>query len=472
MIRKVFSICIALVAGLSLVSDSYEVLVLSLLAVVLLQLLDKLGKGIVLREATALIYVLTCLVMPLVGYEYYPVTNKLSLIWLKYMVVDRQTYFSYALPAISLFSFGLTLPIKGGVDEGAHLDHILGRIRNILQTRKEVGLQILMVGLLLSFFTRFLPLGIQFFIQLFFFSSFAGILYIYYTPAFKNKLIVLIVFAIFLLNNALNTGMFTVVAYMGITIFSFFYFGAKVSLLRKVLVVFLALIGLLVLQNTKRTYRQYTWLLGYQGNKVTLFADLFIENLQKGNALIENEVFFPTYIRLNQGYNVALVMKRIPNSKDFDNGDRLRTVFLSAFVPRFLWPDKPEAGGKFNMDYYAGFKLRGFSTNVGPLGEAYGSFGVKGGILYMFLLGLFLRWAYGLIFTRTKRIPLLLCWIPVIFYNVTYSAETDTLSIINSLVKTIFFMWLVAKALPSWFGQNVPSKRIRTVGQSPHFTNP
>ena len=51
------------------------------------------------------------------------------------------------------------------------------------------------------------------------------------------------------------------------------------------------------------------------------------------------------------------------------------------------------AGGQYNMKYYTGLVIEGWSTNVGPVGEAYGSFGVTGGIMYMFCLGLFIRWA-------------------------------------------------------------------------------
>ena len=42
--------------------------------------------------------------------------------------------------------------------------------------------------------------------------------------------------------------------------------------------------------------------------------------------------------------------------------------------------------------------------------------------------------------------------LPVLFYETTSSAETDTLQIINSIVKSAFFIWLLIKFLPQWFG--------------------
>ncbi|WP_315819863.1 hypothetical protein [Paraflavitalea speifideaquila] len=177
-----------------------------------------------------------------------------------------------------------------------------------------------------------------------------------------------------------------------------------------------------------------------------------METIKNGDLLFEERAVFNTYIRTNQGFNVALVMRRIPSYQPYDNGNNLFKVMAASIVPRFLWPDKPEAGGKFNMKYYAGYSIKGWSTNIGPLGEAYGSFGVVGGILFMFLLGIFIRWSYKLVFTISKRIPLLICWIPVLFYQITYSGETDTLQILNSLVKSAFFIWLLYKLLPGWFG--------------------
>src|SRR4029077_12742263 len=134
----------------------------------------------------------------------------------------------------------------------------------------------------------------------------------------------------------------------------------------------------------------------------------------------------PVYMRTNQGYNITVVMRRIPANQDFDNGNHLILTAASALVPRLIWPDKPKAGGQESMKYYTGYNIEGWSTNVSPLGEAYGSFGPIGGILYMFGLGLFIRWVYKKVFITAQKLPLLVLWIPVLFYQITYSMETDS----------------------------------------------
>jgi hypothetical protein len=105
------------------------------------------------------------------------------------------------------------------------------------------------------------------------------------------------------------------------------------------------------------------------------------------------------------------------------------------------------------MRYYAGLNIRGWSTNVGPLGEAYGSFGPFGGVIFMCFLGFFMRWTYSLVFKKATRIPVLIFWIPVLFYQSTYAAETDSLQIFNSVLKSAFFVWLLFKQWPQLFGE-------------------
>ena len=169
--------------------------------------------------------------------------------------------------------------------------------------------------------------------------------------------------------------------------------------------------------------------------------------------MVDLNGFFPVYMRTNQGYNISVVMRRIPAQQDFDEGNRLMTTAASALVPRLLWPDKPKAGGVESMKYFTGYNIEGWSTNVSPLGEAYGSFGPKGGIFYMFCLGIFIRWVYKKVFLNTKKHPLIVLWVPVLFYQITYCMETDSLQIFNSLLKGSFFLWIMYKLLPVWFGK-------------------
>lgn len=422
--------------------------------VLLLEALEKLGKGIVLREMISLFAVFISLVMPYIGYEVYTANNRLSRLWVRYMPVPEDVYFSYALPALSLYVFALCFPIMSNEvsDTGEKLQKIINGAKERLRQMPFKGVMIILVGLGIYMIIEFLPSGFQFVASLLYFASFAGILYVYFTPNIKFKKLILILFGLFIIFNALRGGMFTIVAYMGITIFSFFFLGRKVHLWKKLSVFIISAFFLLVIQSVKMTFRKMTWDENYQGNKAVLFANLVWDKVNTPNAFLAADAFFPIYYRANQGYNLGLVMRRFPSQRQHDYGENLGVTIASSVTPRLLWPDKPEAGGKFNMKYYAGVTLRGWSTNVGPLGEAYGSFGRTGGMIYMLLLGMFIRWAYLRVFMIARRLPLVIFWIPVLFYQITYSAESDTLQILNSLLKSAFFVWMLSYAAPSWLG--------------------
>ena len=434
-------------------TDWYTPLVISLLVSIIVLMLDKLGKGVVLREIIALHTCFVCLVMPVIGYAFFDRSNKMARAFVKFMQVPDLTYFGFALPAIAGFTLILCWPIDTSTysDNGAFLQRTVARAKEILKRKSLIGVYLLAIGTAMFWISKFLPDALQFAFLLFFFAAFAGFLYVFYQTEFRFRRIILIFFGAFIILTALNSGMFTIVAYMSLTLFSFFFLGKKTPFWRKLSLLVLGIFALLLIQSVKPTYRAMTWKQDYEGSNVALFGGLLADKLSEGNWFTP-DAFFLIYVRTNQGFNVSMVMRRFPERVPYDGGSTLLINVASSLVPRLFWPDKPEAGGKYNMQYYTGITLRGWSTNVGPLGEAYGSFGVAGGIIYMCFLALFIRWAYSLVFKRAVNTPLLVFWIPVLFYQVTYAAETDTLQVFNSLVKSAFFIWLLYRQWPHWFG--------------------
>jgi hypothetical protein len=448
-----YSISVMILLVLEAVTDWYYPISVTLFCLTVLMILDRLGKGIVLRELIAMYGLFVCLLMPILGYTVYTHENLLARIWVRYMFLPKEQYFSFALPAMSVFCLAICWPVNSRKvsDQGPLMMVAMDKAKVQLRGIPKISIYIISIGIVADFIFPYLPGALQFVGTLFFWSAFAGILYLFYTPDFKSKKLILGVFAFFILAGALRNGMFTVVAYMGITIFSFFFLGKKVRFWKKFSVFLLSCFFLLLLQSVKTGYRNYLWQQGYSGNTTILFATLMVEKLGNLSEFFSPDAFFPIYYRTNQGYNIAMVMRRFPLLVPYDNGANLSMSFASALVPRLFWPDKPEAGGKFNMKYYTGITIEGWSTNVGPLGEAYGSFGPTGGIIYMFFLGMLIRWVYKRILAISIKMPLLLLWIPVMFYQITYSAETDSLQIFNSLAKSAFFVWLLVKILPEWF---------------------
>ena len=438
----------------SVVWDGYTILTFALFLTLLLSLLVKLGKGIVLRESIAFFFVFTCLVMPILGYRVYNADHHIARLFNRYMQVSDNIYFGYALPALLLFTICLTFPLKSETynDQGKYLFDLIVKIKNYLNKEKRIGILILTIGSIELFLNKFIPTSIKYFIDLFFFSAFAGVLMIFFSENKIFKLAVLPLFLMLLFVRSLDSSMFTIITYMSITMVSFFLIGNKFGIVRKISFFVIGCFLILILQNSKMAYRKLNRQNFNQPGKVSLFLNIVQDQFFSTENFFQVDEFYQVFIRLNQGYNVSRVMKWIPYRKDFDKGDRLGKVVLSTIVPRFLWADKPKAGGQDNVLYYAGWRIQGWSTNVGPLGEGYGAFGVVGGILFMGLLGIYIRFVYVQVWKLSVKYPIMIFWLPVLFYQTIYSAETDTLQILNSTVKTSFFLWLLSKVQPRWFG--------------------
>ena len=91
--RYFFTILYSLIFVLSLITDWYEVLIYVLTGSLVLMMIDKLGKGIVLRETIALHSCFVTVFMPLMGYKVFNENNLMARIWNRYMFMPQEEYF-------------------------------------------------------------------------------------------------------------------------------------------------------------------------------------------------------------------------------------------------------------------------------------------------------------------------------------------------------------------------------------------
>ncbi len=371
------------------------------------------------------------------------------------MPIDEVSYFQFVLPAIIIFNLLLCWPIssKQCQDEGIFFQLRLKKSLEILNSSKINPKLFIILGTLMYFLQSYLPVDFQYIGYLFFTSSFVGFLMLYLNSLEKYRLIFITYFILFLIYVSILSSMFTIVVYMGMTISSFIFIGSKISFWRKILMIIMVSSFLFTLQNLKIVLRSSSSS-NINGLTSALYLNqMFTQGSGREINFFESNYFFTSYVRSNQGFLVAKVIKYFPVAKEFDNGAYLGQAIFSSLIPRVFWPDKPKAGGRFTFEYFTGDKLVGnTSMNVSPLGEAYGSFGPGLGILYMALLALFIRGVYLWFISLTYTIPFLIFWFPVVFYQLTYSMETDSLQIFNSLFKSGTFVFILYVMSPSLFG--------------------
>jgi len=145
-------------------------------------------------------------------------------------------------------------------------------------------------------------------------------------------------------------------------------------------------------------------------------------------------------------------MSWTPSREPFAEGETINEALRSAFMPRFLFPNKVTAGGRTYFYRFTGRQLSDTtSMGLGLVGEAYANYGIQGGILFMFIIGLFYNWFIFMIYRIANKHPTIIFFIPLIFLQVV-KAETDFSVIINHLFKASIAVWMIYFGINKFLG--------------------
>ena len=131
----------------------------------------------------------------------------------------------------------------------------------------------------------------------------------------------------------------------------------------------------------------------------------------------------------------------VPDLRPHASGETIVVALKASVLPRFLFPDKPRAGGKENYEKYTGFVLqKSTSMGISLLGEAYINFGVRGAWVFMFFFGLFSSFVIKQFFLLASSYPTIWLWFPLILLHFV-KAETELLVQLNFIVKSIIMVY-------------------------------
>jgi hypothetical protein len=445
MVRKVIFAVISVGLYLYLWSetnlDGWQSGSLAMMLYFLLEFVDNLGNKIVILDLAILLAILTCLVMPIFFYHMFSKENPLSRLWRKYMPIDSNTYYTFALPAVLMMAAGLRFPFKK-LKVNPNPKIYLDNVKTYLKKKSNIGMILIGIGLASGFLDFLSPDNLK---QVFYLAdhlTYVGVFYVLYSPSPYKKFIVPGV-VVLMIAQSLITGMFGEFVYMMACSLTLVLLGSKISFRAKISFAALGIFLIVILQSVKMDYRKRSWTQG-EGADPAYFAYLVTDRLSNVDNLVSDDNLFFTLTRMNQGWLVALTMKRVPAYHPFANGETIVESVEAAILPRFLWEDKPNAGGKHNLMRFWGFIIYGVSMNIGPLGEAYGNFDVFGGIVYMFFYGLFFNYMFSKILKFSEKRPTIVLWLPFLFFY-SIQMETDLLTTMGALVKGLIFIWFVFK---------------------------
>jgi hypothetical protein len=435
------SLCLFLYLWSETELDIWQSLSIGLMLYFLLEFIDNLGNKIVIMDLAILLGVFTCLVMPIPFYHTFTKEMYLARLWAKYMPIPSYTYYSYVLPAILMMAIGLRFPFKK-LRVNPNPEIYLQNVKAYLKDKPNLGLTLIAVGVISGLLDFLSPTNLK---QVFYLAehlTYVGVFYVIYSPSPYKRLIVPSVVAL-MVTQSLITGMFGEFVYMLACSLTLILLGTRVSFKAKLGYATLGLFLIVLLQSVKMDYRNRSWTQG-AGADPGYFAYLVADRLTNYDNLVTTNNLFFTSVRMNQGWLIALTMKRVPAHLPFAYGETIVTSVEAAILPRFIWEDKPNAGGKHNLLRFWGYTIYGVSMNIGPLGEAYGNFDVTGGIIFMFFYGLFFNYMFSKILKYSEKRATIVLWLPFLFFY-SVQMETDLLTTMGALVKGLIFTWFVFK---------------------------
>ncbi|WP_053990063.1 hypothetical protein [Mangrovimonas sp. TPBH4] len=401
---------------------------------VALRFVRQLGKTIPILELMLLIAGLQWIVGPLIEYA------SPSLHYKYFMYVPQEQYMAFVAPAFGVFAAIILLRLKRVKGEYIKVEN--------LKYYSKYGLTIFAIGVVFDLIGGFLPGTLGFFAFILSNFKFAGAIILYFSENKRLKNIFYGAIA-YLFLMALAKAMFHDFILWSVFFFMFWALKFKPKVKAILLIFALGAFFLITLQTIKTAYRAQVWS-GYSGNKVELFFSLMVDTIMNSE---EDAPQSPTEpdnnVRLNQGWIISAVLNHIPINQQFLEGATISEAVYSSVLPRFLNPNKKEAGGQENFRVFTGLEISsGTSMGISIVGEAYGNYGVSGGIMFMGLWGLFLAQMWLLFIKKIDSNLILIAFIPLIFLQVI-KAETELVVVLNHFVKSsivvFLFFWFVKK---------------------------
>lgn len=383
----------------------------------------KTGETIPITELMVLLAALQWIIGPYIDYhndvEHY-----------KYkMYVPEEQYMAFAVPVVLAFKTGISF-----FSTDVYLVNLKTSIINLLNNQPRFPYLLVVLGILAPFIGHFFPAGLSFVFFLLGQIKYIGALY-FILSGHPNRWPIFTGLMILSALGSIATGMFHDLLLWSILTLSFIFHEFKSGFWSKLIILFIGGLFVLTIQSVKHQYRALNPTVPGSIAKAGLFIKLASEEWSEGkiiNPADDNEI----NVRLNQGWIISKVMDHMPEREPFANGQTITDAFEAAFLPRIIAPNKKMAGGQENFRKYTGLPLgEGTSMGISLAGEGWANYGYTGGILFLFVWGLFVGWFWKKLNKWSDFFPTLLVWSPILFLQ-TVKAETELVVVLNHLIKS------------------------------------
>jgi hypothetical protein len=344
------------------------------------------------------------------------------------MYVPEDEYMLLAVPGVIMLGIGLDLMRFRG--RTFFLDYSAQVTRMIVDRSPELPLYLIGIGVIFSYAAGQVPAALAFPVYLLSNVKYIGLVYLIFSDWLVAKRLPLLIAFVLTFMSSLQAAMFHDLLLWSAFVGMYAALVLRPSLQQKLLV--------FVIQVAKDEYRQSLETQGRQDVVGQFFAAVDDELFQ-GESVLEGNIG-EVVNRFNQGWIISRIMLMVPDAVPHAEGETIETAVKASLLPRFLYPDKPIAGGRVNYEKYTGFTLTSAtSMGISLLGEAYINYGVQGAWLFMGVFGLAAGFVINFLIRLAQRYPTIWLWLPLVFLHFI-KAETELLVQLNFLTKSLILV--------------------------------
>ena len=393
--------------------------------------------------------VITLIITPYIAYRFYPENDKLASLWGWFMVVPEKVYFNYTFILVGAAIMADYL-FSSKYNRFSKLNKIIERLKNN-ENNNQVAVKIFGFSVIIKIISNFIPhLDFVSYISSLFICP---VFILIYFSSFRYRTVFLWFILTYMLYDAISSSLFGEIFNLIIVSMTIILLNKKFTYWVKLALVHGILIGICLIQIMKPYYRTYIQSNGEKENNLMIFGKMLVTTTSNIKLVLNHDDLFGLYFRMNQGLLLSKVYDFIPRKREFVSGRELPKLVLSVLVPRVIWNDKPEAGGKYNMINYTGYSPGKYtSMNIGPHGEAYANFGMLGFFYMIVFIGL-IKWSLNFVIFLSLKNPYLFVFVPVVFYS-SLGNGSDSIMIINAIFKSFVFVYLFTMIFGFKFRQN------------------
>jgi hypothetical protein len=356
-----------------------------------------------------------------------------------FMYVEEEEYMSIIVPGTVAFFLGVL-----AISPSYNFQSVSSGIKKLVALHPRLAYYLIVVGLFAPFLDRFFPaaLGFVFFLAANF--KYIGVAMILFQENSRQKWRIFTIVMGLTLLASLRNGMFHDLLLWSALMFSFVALKVKMRFFTKIALAFAGMFFAFLLQGIKSQYRDMVAMgMSSSGERVETFVDLMNEQISGSDNLFTESYVGLINVRLNQGWIISAIFDNVPAAEPYAEGETITEAFYASLVPRILDADKKIAGGRDNFERFTGLYLgRNASMGTSVIGEGYANYGKEGSWVFMLLWGIFLALIYKFLIRYGRDHPIIYLCLPLIFLQVI-KAETELYVVLNHLVKSMMFIFLV-----------------------------